>query len=281
MAAVQFPEEMKSLIAKKAKTKEKDPFLPPITADPPSDRVKALRAKLRDKVKPDQLTDREVLMWVAGYETYEDPVAAIMEALVSHFEFRKKIGWKNLIDADIKNWQEVQSWAPKYFFGRDRTGNPILYDDVSSYKFDVLDKNVDEVIRMFARGMMRLNRQEAKWCKERDLLQYRKITIVDVKNVGVTTSVYYKACMAKILGVLQEHFPGTLSKCIIVNAGWTFRSIWAIAKTFLHEITVAQVIVASDHKQCLKFIAPEQLWDRYGGTAKKPAGCELEWKSVN
>jgi hypothetical protein len=60
--------------------------------------------------------------------------------------------------------------------------------------------------------------------------------------------------------ISQAHYPEMLNKLIIINTPWVFNMIWAIVKPWLHERTLAKIIVlGSDYRETIKEHLPVDI----------------------
>jgi hypothetical protein len=76
--------------------------------------------------------------------------------------------------------------------------------------------------------------------------------------------------MRRIVGILQNNFRGRLGCCYIVNAPKSFSFLWRMCKPFVDSVTVEKIdITRSSHSEkMMAHFNPEQVEERYGGSAK-------------
>lgn len=75
----------------------------------------------------------------------------------------------------------------------------------------------------------------------------------------------------------QDRYPESMGKFFIINAPWTFSTVWSFVKPWLDEVTVAKIdIVGSGYKdKLLAQIPAENLPKEFGGLCECSGGCSL------
>jgi hypothetical protein len=74
----------------------------------------------------------------------------------------------------------------------------------------------------------------------------------------------------------QNRYPETMGKFFIVNAPWTFSTVWTLVKPWLDEVTVKKIEISRDGnvKGLLQYIDEENLPKELGGKCSCPGGCD-------
>lgn len=92
------------------------------------------------------------------------------------------------------------------------------------------------------------------------------VTIFDLKGIGLTN--VPKKLLKAVTKPLQDYFKGRLYRMYVVNAKWSIKIMWKLAKKLVDPLTMLKFIVAGDdfQKEILKDIDAGCLEKRYGGT---------------
>jgi hypothetical protein len=99
----------------------------------------------------------------------------------------------------------------------------------------------------------------------------QSLTIIDVDGVGIGLFGGKIKEFVKIAADLgQNYYPEMLGTMFIINSGFFFNAIWAIAKGFVDEKTRKKVNIESSGytKKLLELVESENLPDFLGGTCK-------------
>lgn len=165
------------------------------------------------------------------------------------------------------------SWKVVGLLGRDRGGNPIIWERLGKTKMSACSETpvqflVDHEVYTMARtqqAMDELIRLERK--------PYMYYTVVEdleglgIQHLNLSALQKYKACVR----IDQDYYPEILSRILIVRAPWIFAQIWAIAKHFFDQGTrdKIQIVSAKDTKKVLsQFVESKWLPEEFGGTLK-------------
>ncbi len=102
-------------------------------------------------------------------------------------------------------------------------------------------------------------------------------TILDLSNVSLTNFYRVKDYVMQAASIGQDRYPETMGKFYIINAPWTFSTVWTLIKPWLDEATVAKIdIIGSSYKdKLLAQIPAENLPKEFGGTCQCAGGCSL------
>jgi hypothetical protein len=92
------------------------------------------------------------------------------------------------------------------------------------------------------------------------------ITIMDLKGIGLTN--VPKKLLKAVVKPLQDYFKCRLYRMYAINAKWSIKILWKMAKKLVDPLTIEKFVVAGDDfsKDLLKDIDPSSLEKRYGGT---------------
>ncbi|KXN69343.1 CRAL/TRIO domain-containing protein, partial [Conidiobolus coronatus NRRL 28638] len=139
-----------------------------------------------------------------------------------------------------------------YFHGHDLEGNIILYINprVHNPKETPIDEFSKVLLYIIAQGYLMIGDKKAT-------------VVVDLKGLSLSNVEY--ASVKFLSDILAYYFPEVLRRVIIVNAPWIFSGIWSVITSFLDPVVKDKVQFCSQ-EDLQKFIAPDQLATRLGGT---------------
>ena len=94
------------------------------------------------------------------------------------------------------------------------------------------------------------------------------VTIFDLKGIGLTN--VPKKLIKAITKPLNDYFKCRLYRMYVINAKWSFKIMWKLAKKLVDPLTLQKFIVTGDdyEKVLLNDIDPSCLEKRYGGTCE-------------
>ena len=96
------------------------------------------------------------------------------------------------------------------------------------------------------------------------------VIIVDMKDMNVFSVPY--GLLKQVFGFMQNNYRAVLFRAYILNAPWSFSTLWSAVKGFLEETTQMKINItssSSDNKM-LEHINPDQLQEIFGGRAQNP-----------
>lgn len=66
---------------------------------------------------------------------------------------------------------------------------------------------------------------------------------------------------------MQNNFRGRMYRTYILNAPWTFSTVWSVIKAFMEESTASKIIITSNKTDPAmeSHINPAQFEEKYGG----------------
>eukprot|EP00547_Thalassionema_nitzschioides_P010515 CAMPEP_0194227424 /NCGR_PEP_ID=MMETSP0156-20130528/42848_1 /TAXON_ID=33649 /ORGANISM="Thalassionema nitzschioides, Strain L26-B" /LENGTH=581 /DNA_ID=CAMNT_0038959905 /DNA_START=62 /DNA_END=1806 /DNA_ORIENTATION=+ len=84
---------------------------------------------------------------------------------------------------------------------------------------------------------------------------------------------------------LEDHYPGSLGTCIVIDAPSWINAVWKVVKPlfpkkFVEKIAFADIKNPKDVKYFLKYVTRDKLWERYGGNNPEwpPSPPSQFWK---
>jgi len=200
------------------------------------------------------------------------------EEMVKAMEFRKKMNVDTILDTDFDKEHLLNTLWPKYFYGKDKYGHPVLYHIAPDGKDEIFSHFTKENIeKMHIRMMERGNKMLEKWSEETGVETYRYTQVYDVAKIGM----YYRKYMDPIKWVMndisQMLYPDTVCRIFIVNAPAVFRMVWSVIKCWFCDDMKERMIIldASYLEKLTEHIDLTEIPPHFGGLGKNAPipGC--------
>ncbi|CCM00205.1 uncharacterized protein FIBRA_02233 [Fibroporia radiculosa] len=205
-------------------------------------------------------------------------------------EWRKTIGGVGIDELfnaedpyDYPEREKVFDYWPMWFHKTDKEGRPLniqLYGGINMpelYKHITPEKFWHSIVttaESIPREVMPAASREAG--KQID----GTFVIVDLKGFGLTQFWQMRNMVRDSFQMTQDNYPEMMAKFFIINAPYSFTTIWSVVKLWIAKETLAKIdILGSDYKSVLlTHIDPENLPESMGGTCRceDVGGCK--WK---
>jgi len=130
--------------------------------------------------------------WSLGYGHERNPILIIEPLIKKFFRFREESYFNILSRKKIKNEQIFSKYNPCFLFGRDKFGHIILYQLLSKFEFNLVEKNKEIIFKIFIKLLSICSQKTIQWSKHRGLVQYKTFVILDLKNIKFTSVMWYK-----------------------------------------------------------------------------------------
>jgi len=232
---------------------------------------KKLLDQIRKNYKEEEFSTRLAYMYIRGYVSRGDKAwEELSKRIPNYIEYSEKMKFSELLITKIPNELERQNEAPFWLFGRDKWGHPVVYNPICDYNFSAISKSKEIHPFLICKRMLKLFEVNKKWSEKRGLMQYQCLWIVDMKGIGLVKATYHQAAMKMAMQILEKYFPEFVFKMVVINTGWTFKKLWKLFEGYIDKDTVKKTFVKGNNylDTLLQFIDREEIWDRYGGTAK-------------
>jgi len=229
---------------------------------------------LKSRLTPEELAvtpEVRYLMFVRGYWQETDRAETTYAYLKRTLEYRREMDADNLLNKTLdKEEKFIHQW-PYDFHGTDKRGHVVYYDrtaffEPSTFLADFNDKEIQECHVQMQETIMWLKQKQTDKMGARS---YKSVVIMDMQDFGfkhMGTS-FYNAIKA-ILTIDQYYYPETLYKLFIINAPFSFRTLWSVIKPWLHPLTQSRIQLVGGPKEYLpklKEIMDEDQIPRYIG----------------
>jgi len=212
------------------------------------------------------------LMFVRGYWQEADRAETTYQYLKRTLAYRKEMDADSLLNKTLDGEEKFIHLWPFDFHGTDKRGHVVYYDrtaymDPTALLADFNDKQVQENHIQMQETIMWL---KAKQSEKMGCLSYKSLVIMDMQDFGfkhMSTS-FYNAIKA-ILTIDQYYYPESLYKLFIINAPFSFRTLWAVVKPWLHPLTQQRIFLMGGPKEFLpklrEFMDDDQIPRYIGG----------------
>ena len=195
----------------------------------------------------------------------------------THEMFVKYMKWR--VDdkvGEIEDWEfteqlDMKKLYPHGYHNTDKYGRPIYIDMISKADITNLLKKTDEerLTKYWIQEYERVLRYRFDCCG----IKFGKIieqscTIVCASGLGIgALTGQVKKFMGIASNIGQNYYPEMLGNMYIINTGFFFRAVYAIAKAFIDEKTAKKItMLGTDYvKELSKFIDMDQFPKMLGG----------------
>ncbi|KAF5363520.1 hypothetical protein D9756_000979 [Leucocoprinus leucothites] len=227
---------------------------------------------------PERMDDATLLRFLRARKF---DVVKAKEMLLNCEQWRKDFGVDEIVkNFDFKEKDQVNQYYPQYYHKTDIDGRPIYIEQLGN-----IDVKALYSITTQERLKQRLVHEYEKFLSSRLPACSKSIghpvetscTILDLS--GVSLKAFYKVSdyVMAAASIGQDRYPETMGKFYIINAPWTFTTVWMVIKPWLDEVTVNKIkILGSNYQsELLQQIGKENLPKEFGGSCdcKGLGGC--------
>ena len=197
-----------------------------------------------------------------------------------HEMFTNYMKWRKDEKVDeIENWQfteqlKVKEVYPHGYHKLDKYGRPIYIEIISKCNIDeVLKRSSEEnMTKYYIKEYERTSRYRFNACTAlAGKIIEQSCTLICAKDCGVgMVTGKVKKFMNIASNIGQNYYPEMLGNMYILNAGFFFSAIWAIAKAFIDEKTAKKVsVLGTDYlTELKKHIDMDNLPKSLGGNCE-------------
>lgn len=209
-------------------------------------------------------------------------VAKVHEMFSIYMKWRTTEEVDKIEDFDFTELLEVKEVYPHGYHNADKYGRPIYIEIISKCNIDEVLKrsNEERMMKHYIKEYERVLRYRFDCCG----IKYGKIveqscTILCANGLGISILTgKVKRFMKLASDIGQNYYPEMLGSMYVINAGFFFSAIWAVAKAFIDEKTAKKVnVLGSDFiKELSKHIDLDSFPKILGGMCECPeikGGC--------
>ncbi len=142
----------------------------------------------------------------------------------------------------------LQRW-PQHYLGRDTTGRPVVYEQVSQFEPREMAEHgkltADDFVRYYMKHMTLQACLLREASAQEGRLVSRLVHVFDAAGVSLRAHLSSTArdTFSKLAAAADAHFPETLGALLIINAGGPFPVLWSVGKSFVDARTRAKIEV--------------------------------------
>lgn len=201
-------------------------------------------------------------------------IPKVYEMFTNFLKWRNDASVDEIENFDFSEQLKVKEIYPHGYHKTDKYGRPIYIELISQVNIDdVLTRsNEERIVKYYIKEYERTLKFRLDCCgiKVGKIIE-QSCTIICAKGLGLSAlSGKVRRFMGLASNIGQNYYPEMLGSMYIVNAGFFFSAVWAIAKTFMDEKTVKKIgILGSDYiTELKKHIDMENLPKILGGTCE-------------
>jgi len=227
---------------------------------------------LRKKYSEQQLTDLQCLQFARRHELDSNPEEAILNGVETYFQTNepyKDIRW----DSPIENEELIKSNMPIFGYGQDVQGHPVFYCPMGKVNVNWIgetDQRLSEVKEAWLRTYLRLFHANEVFSKERDLVQYQCLFVLDFDQIGIWNVVQYITTITRLTSNLNKLYPEVAYKTLNINTPVMLSWVTDAIMPFFGSRTKDRIEFSSDASLLHKYVAPSQRPPCYEGDASVP-----------
>ncbi|KAI5816607.1 putative phosphatidylinositol transporter [Pyronema omphalodes] len=243
-----------------------------------------LVAQLRKELEADGFTERlDTLTLLRFLRARKFDVALAKKMYTDCEAWRKEFKVDDLVrDFTFVEKPQVFEYYPQYYHKIDKDGRPVYIEKLGKINLNTIKTITTEerLIQNLVVEYERLANPRLPACSRKaGKLLETSCTIMDIGGVGIQSMYSATEFLKKVSAISQNYYPERLGKLYIINAPWTFSTIWNGIKVFLDPVTVSKIKILkgpSEYEAVLKEQIPaENLPKEFGGSCECPGGCQL------
>ena len=198
-------------------------------------------------------------------------VKKVHEMFVAYLKWFEDNDVKNIEKWEFTEQLSIKEVYPHGYHKTDNQGRPIYIEIISQCNIDEVLKrsNEERMMKYYVKEYERVLRYRFDCCgiKAGKIIE-QSCTIICANGLGISALTgKVKRFMDLASKIGQNYYPEMLGNMYIINAGFFFSAVWAIAKTFVDEKTAKKIqVLKTDYlKEFEKILNVEQLPKVLGG----------------
>ena len=211
-------------------------------------------------------------------------IEAAVNLIGDHLEWRKAFNVDELGKSPVESFlpkgvslARLASFFPVLERGIDRNGRPVLYmlasriDTRAAIKATSVDIVMRYQIWQRERSFARLDLYTQMPSKRQTPPYYIMVLDLAGTSLSQANSEFY-SFIRRIMEMDQAHYPGRVSKLLLINAPMFFAIIWGAVKSWLNPITEKKILIVGTRRDDItralsEYIDPVELPVDFGGQA--------------
>ncbi|CAI8042968.1 SEC14-like protein 2 [Geodia barretti] len=233
-------------------------------------------AKLREKLKDlEELTDKDDYYFLRFLRIRNFNVNLAQSMIKASLGVRRRLQVDTLLE-EYDPPPVLKECFPGGFFGEDREGHPVWYDNFGNLDAKGLYHSVkrDE----FMKYKFHQGEQLVKLCEESSARRGKHIEtfvmVIDLKNLSLTRQFYWPGIryIIEVITMLEPNYPDTTGEILLINipSRGMYNQFFRLVEKFMDDKTRNKITLLCDLDELKKYISPDQLPAAYGGTRYEP-----------
>lgn len=210
------------------------------------------------------LDDLIIYRFMTGFDWKMDKV---LEQITKTLEWRNKMKPESISVKDLAFLDGVEK--PMFFpHGYDKEGHPVIYivfEAIQQLINTYVDRNGEKV-----HAFLIYVTYVFEYCYKNKVFPeglHRCSFVIDANGIGLTwTNTIRK--FGKIFKEFSDNYSESLFKAHVINAGWTLRTLYSLAKSFMDANTKEKYSVSGSSYDLTQFIDEKYLLKDYGGKSE-------------
>ncbi|CAF1129330.1 unnamed protein product [Adineta ricciae] len=182
-------------------------------------------------------------------------VAPAVEMMMDTLKWRHEWGVRRLLDQG-ESCVNLEEWSSGKFYhmGKDKVGRPVSYVHAEGHirgQFPM--ESTEKCLILF----MELGRYFAEVPNEEGTV------ILDMGNVGLRNLDYQY--IKFMINAMQNHYPECLGLSLVVNAPWSFSTVWSVIRRWLDPVVESKICFLKNIDELKDYINPNVIPKRLQG----------------
>ena len=193
-----------------------------------------------------------VLRWLRARKW---DITSANQLMIDTLQWRHQWGLRKLLKNGENDLNQDECLSCKtYHLGKDKQGRPVTYVHASEHirgQFPLQDTEKFLVLIMETGKYLATNGIE------------QGTVVLDMGNVTLKNLDYQH--IKFMINTMQNYYPECLANALIVNAPWTFNTVWAIIKPWLDPVVESKIRFIKSSKDLNEFIHSDFIPKRLNG----------------
>ncbi|CAF1000930.1 unnamed protein product [Rotaria sp. Silwood1] len=193
-----------------------------------------------------------VLRWLRARKWH---VPHAVQFMMDTLKWRHEWGLQRLMGKGESDLIKEECASGKiYSMGKDKAGRPITYVHTKEHIKGQYPLAATEKLIIFSIETARLLIEPPV---------EQGTIVIDMLNVGLQNLDYQH--IKFMINVVQNYYPECLGIALVVNAPWTFNTVWNVIKSWLDPVVASKIHFVKSSTELAEYINPMVLPKRLGG----------------
>lgn len=245
--------------------------------------ARAVRAELGEKVMAyvdDDMWKRLIRGGACFPKNREKETADLIRRTV---DWRRDLRVDTILEDKLPQTAEFHKGWPSHAYGEDQWGHPIVVERIQDIDASSLMKSLSEhdITLHRTQVMEALQQSKQRGARRRGHRLYKHVVVFDLSGLSLShLNKDNRTIITKLIKLSSDYYCETLWKMFIINAPYTFRSVWGVFKRFVEPETIEKIQILGGQDKYLPAmqqagIPLQSLPDTLGGSHQGRAFEEL------